>query len=160
MRQCLSLVFLMSFTLPAQALDYYHCVDADGNAYFGEEPSKECKSQFKSLPIIEAPKPKQDSYYSIENQAKRLASTREKEQAERKQKRREELELRLLEQKLRNEQETSKQQTAPASKNDERRVVVLPRNPVLRPRPDSNRQRPPAEQQDPPEQQESSPAYR
>lgn len=156
-----SLLLLLGVATTTQALDYYHCIDADGNAYFGEEPSAQCKSQFKTLPIVETPA-KDDSYYSIENQAKRLASSREQEALKQQEKRKQELELQLLEQKLRNEQEAAKQLNNPEPQNDNRRVVVVPSNPALRPglvRPNKpehrparpeNRANPQDEQRDPP----------
>ena len=104
MRNLLFILLAYLTTVSAAPLQYYHCIDEQGNAYFGETPPTQCKGEIKTIVIDETPPSKGKDYYSIKNQAKRLDEQRAAEEKRKKKERTEVLQQQLLEQQLQNEQ--------------------------------------------------------
>lgn len=131
MRNLLFILLAYLTTVSAAPLQYYHCIDEQGNAYFGETPPTQCKGEIKTIVIDETPPSKGKDYYSIKNQAKRLDEQRAAEEKRKKKERTEVLQQQLLEQQLQNEQAIAEQQKEKAS--SDRNIIFYPTPGLTRP---------------------------
>lgn len=150
MRKLLLLLLSFVSTVPAAPLQYYHCIDEEGNAYFGETPPTQCKGEIKTIVVDETPPPAGEDYYSIKNQAKRLEAQRATEEERRKREQTEALQKKLLEQQLANEKALAEKQKTEENSSD-RNVILYP-GPLTRPHRLNPRPKPVKPEKDKPEE--------